>query len=1574
VRFEEKAGFVLTLLGVLSCWGAPRVQANPLNLTAGAAETKTLGSIQTLTNFNTQIGVSAISYTNSDLNSRLYVVRLPAGYNPADPNKKYGLVTWIDADDVHTFPASYAAALDAFDVIWVGGIGIGNPQSVNLRRGVALMGAFRMTELYPIDPARIYVGGLSGGGRTASDLAYLRSDYFRGLIGRVGSSIPGTIPGWESAGTNSSNPDENYEVGLGGSVVLPAWFRTAILTQTGDFRRAENLAIYRWGHLNHGNAARAYIRTGGHSDTIGPSFTDALRFFYHPLVDLIWDRFENGLPAANVHPGKIAAGSGFTVLSGNVTETTTTYNSVNHGVLQLAGDGAMAQSNDPVLWKNEFGILIDARLRSQNATTAGPNQQIGLHLVTDGSTGTVASRPGFHLYWCYGEPYRAEIVSVTGVRRTLATWEHAAAHPMALAANDKTFWGDTAAPDFAGNAKSFRGEDVRLALSAAGFQLTLNRFANNLQTTYPGVNLISQDTSTPYAEQIPMVIQGAWSEVETAIVNGLPAGNYRLIFSNSAIADGQSVSTALVDEIRVIGNSGLQAAPATLTVTAPTNTTRTITWSQIQGAMAYQIQRSTSPDSGFSDVTTTPNTASSHTDTVASNVAQYYRVAAVGADGQLGKWSPQAFSMRNPSLPATPTGPSITFPDVARVRLTWSDAATNETAYRVERSPAGFSQWALVSGQLAANANFFNDTTVLPGMSYDYRISALNSGGLSGYASISANVPDAAPPTPTALTVSATTFTSVSLVWNAVPRASSYRIKRSDAAGGPFTTVASGLTSASYLDAGRQPGTTYHYVVSAVGAALQSPDSSSVAASTPSLEAPTNLAVSPGFTTNTLTWGAAPGVTTYIIQRAFTAEGPFTTIAENVNATSYLDTGLSSGTTVFYRVLSFDGTAQSSPSLVNSGIPVGGTATKLNNPTALDLGTSWDFGVAPTASDVALWTGSYSNGTVSVGTGLSVGTLRLTSPSTAITISAGSGPLTLGAGGMDLSNATQNLTIHPPVVLSADQTWTVAQGRTLTLTEPLSAPSGFTPRVALGGNGTVSFNAVGSASPFPGRVAASGGTFRVNQATGNVTFSARNFPAGSNSSFTALTGASGARLTIDADPSAGLTFASNSAGFQIILKSGLITYSALTGNTDATNIRVEGGRFRVASTSARYQIAAANQTFELLGGEVDVSQATTFGFRIGGSGAATQTGAQFVTASQSSGTLLTTTLNLGGSDTSPTKSPSYSLSGGLINLTSTAANAFNIGADPGGNGSSTFAMSGGKLRVPGTVTGAQSGARQIFSMTGGTLVVASLNTTNLRSSDPVTNGTFIQAGGVIAPGDFGTAGRTIVTGGYILGPSASLAIDLGGTTQASGFQSGQYDHLTVSGITRIAGTLSVNLISNFQPTSGQSFIVLSSPAPMSGAFANAGFGSRIPTTGGEGTFLLSQSGNTVVLSDFLTALQSWRQQYFGFTSNSGDAADTFDFDGDGLGNLIEYALGSNPLVPEATPLEHNIPNSKLQISFLRARPDLTYLVEASSDLSNWNLIATNPGTVGANVTVNDPLDFSTSTPPRRFLRLRVTSP
>jgi alpha-L-arabinofuranosidase len=80
------------------------------------------------------------------------------------------------------------------------------------------------------------------------------------------------------------------------------------------------------------------------------------------------------------------------------------------------------------------------------------------------------------------------------------------------------------------------------------------------------------------------------------------------------------------------------------------------------------------------------------------------------------------------------------------------------------------------------------------------------------------------PGTPTSLAATASNAV-VSLSWNGSAGTDSYIVKRASVSGGPYTGIASGLTTPSYLDTGLVNGTTYYYVVAATNANGVSPDS-----------------------------------------------------------------------------------------------------------------------------------------------------------------------------------------------------------------------------------------------------------------------------------------------------------------------------------------------------------------------------------------------------------------------------------------------------------------------------------------------------------------------------------------------------------------------------------------------------------------------------------------------------------------------------------------------------------------------------------------------------------------------------
>ncbi len=127
----------------------------------------------------------------------------------------------------------------------------------------------------------------------------------------------------------------------------------------------------------------------------------------------------------------------------------------------------------------------------------------------------------------------------------------------------------------------------------------------------------------------------------------------------------------------------------------------------------------------------------------------------------------------------------------------------------------------------------------------------------------------------------------------------------------------------------------------------------------------------------------------------------------------------------------------------------------------------------------------------------------------------------------------------------------------------------------------------------------------------------------------------------------------------------------------------------------------------------------------------------------------------------------------------------------------------------------------------------------------------------------------------------------------------------------------------------------------------------------------------------LPQLAFWRLRHFGQSRATGIAADDYDANRSGLPNLVEYALGRNPLAlnPEA-PVSHSLdnPESRLTISFHRiADPHLTYKVEATSTLTGtWEPIwhSTGADNNEGPVTVQDTEPASANQ--TRFLRLTVS--
>ncbi|MCM3782319.1 pectinesterase family protein [Neobacillus mesonae] len=146
----------------------------------------------------------------------------------------------------------------------------------------------------------------------------------------------------------------------------------------------------------------------------------------------------------------------------------------------------------------------------------------------------------------------------------------------------------------------------------------------------------------------------------------------------------------------------------------------------------------------------------------------------------------------------------------------------------------------------------------------------------------------------------------VQLDWTAAEGASTYNVKRSLTEGGPYETVADGITDVSYIDENVINDTTYYYVVTGNGSTGESGPSNEVSV-TPSPaavrpEAPSGVTASARSAQADLTWQPVENAISYTIKRSTNPEGPFEPVASKVSSTLYRDGGLDNGITYYYVI------------------------------------------------------------------------------------------------------------------------------------------------------------------------------------------------------------------------------------------------------------------------------------------------------------------------------------------------------------------------------------------------------------------------------------------------------------------------------------------------------------------------------------------------------------------------------------------------------------------------------------------------------------------------------------------------
>ena len=359
----------------------------------------------------------------------------------------------------------------------------------------------------------------------------------------------------------------------------------------------------------------------------------------------------------------------------------------------------------------------------------------------------------------------------------------------------------------------------------------------------------------------------------------------------------------------------IPAAPRVTIGNSSANGKPQLTWAAVDGAVKYEIYRSTQQSTGYSLLGTTTSTSYVNTGAAAGKT-YYYKVCAVNSAGT----SAYSNIVSGRAKAAIPAAPRVTIGNSSasgKPQLTWAavDGAAKYEIYRSTQQSTGFTLLGTTTSTSYVN------TGAAVGKTYYYKVRALNVDGAAGaYSSTVSGAAKAVAPAAPTVTMTYSDSGKPKLTWSAVSGAASYRVYRSESRGTGYSLLGT-TTSTSYVNTGAAAGKTYYYRVKAVNSAGASAYSNIVSG-----RAKAAVPAAPRVTIGTssasgkpqLTWAAVDGAAKYEIYRSTQQSTGFTLLG-TTTSTSYVNTGAAVGKTYYYKVraLNVDGAAGAYSSTVS---------------------------------------------------------------------------------------------------------------------------------------------------------------------------------------------------------------------------------------------------------------------------------------------------------------------------------------------------------------------------------------------------------------------------------------------------------------------------------------------------------------------------------------------------------------------------------------------------------------------------------------------------------------------------------
>jgi autotransporter-associated beta strand protein len=448
------------------------------------------------------------------------------------------------------------------------------------------------------------------------------------------------------------------------------------------------------------------------------------------------------------------------------------------------------------------------------------------------------------------------------------------------------------------------------------------------------------------------------------------------------------------------------------------------------------------------------------------------------------------------------------------------------------------------------------------------------------------------------------------------------------------------------------------------------------------------------------------------------------------------------------------------------------------------------------------------------------------------------------------------------------------------------------------------------------------------------------------------------------------------------------------------NITVTGGGGAGATLIGTLGLSAAS--FNIVGGTTSHSVAPNVTITGGGGTGAT------ATAVLTGGVVSSITITYAG--TGYTSSPTLLFSGGTVIIAGTNptgignSNNFVVSAitvnNPGsgytsvpsvsfGSGSGTVATANlstvilsGNSSIGGTgdvtINAPVSGSFALTKVGIGSLTLAAPST--YSGPTTVSAGKLVLAGNLIGPivnhATLAPRGNPSTTGAITLGAAGVYQARLNNTIPGSG-----YDQLSGNGAVSLNGLLNILVGPDLAPGSSFSIINKTSPGattgsfigmPENSSFSAGGYMFRVNYNTGTGQ-------NDVWLTLITSPIQQWRFTNFGSMLNAGRGENQSDNDGDGVPNLIEYAMNMNPALGDSVPQLVTKTTSTFDFVYSKNTfaADVAFTVQWSDTLlDDWSSTGVGPpeilseGAPTQQIKVAIPMSGDAA---GRFVRLKLTS-